>query len=299
MSYIKPLNGSIGPKQTKCEIVDQTDHNDPDNYISMITTTRTPEVPSGTVFSVKTRTCLTWAGPWSTKVLVTTQVDWTGRSFIKGIIEKSAVDGQKTYHSALEKRMRKYMKEHPSEFKGEGVEEEAAEEEVAVQATEEEKKEISQEEVARAARKKRVEDDQTALQFAFDSIITGTKTLVGGVVTAGEMLGDLLSDFPIPRKQLLFGLIIFLVLTNFWTYSSLRSVKNKVIRDPKGVRLSDSAADDAVKRYMETIIGQQTINVASACKDTASLLKTLEEIESRVQRTRQALVNAAALDTLE
>ena len=85
MSYIKPLTASLGPKQTKCEISDETVHVDFDDYISTITTTRTPEVPSGGVFSVKTRTCVMWASPVSSKVLVTTQVEWTGRSFIKGV----------------------------------------------------------------------------------------------------------------------------------------------------------------------------------------------------------------------
>ena len=84
MSYIKPLNGSLGPKQTKCEIKDETVHSDFETYISTVTTTRTPDVPSGGVFAVKTRTCIMWAGPISSKVVVTTQVEWTGRSFIKG-----------------------------------------------------------------------------------------------------------------------------------------------------------------------------------------------------------------------
>ena len=84
MSYIKPLTASIGPRQTKCEIRDEMAHCDFDEYVSMVTTTRTPEVPSGGVFSVKTRTCIMWASSVSTRVIVTSQVEWTGRSFIKG-----------------------------------------------------------------------------------------------------------------------------------------------------------------------------------------------------------------------
>jgi hypothetical protein len=84
LSYIKPLNGSIGPKQTKCEIKDETVYSNFDDHVTMITTTRTPDVPSGGVFSVKTRTCIMWATGVSSKVVVTTQVEWTGRSFIKG-----------------------------------------------------------------------------------------------------------------------------------------------------------------------------------------------------------------------
>ena len=83
MSYIKPLNSSVGPKSTKCEIKDEMVYNDPEQYISTITTTRTPDVPSGGVFSVKTRTCVMWANSVSTKLLVTTRVEWTGRSFIR------------------------------------------------------------------------------------------------------------------------------------------------------------------------------------------------------------------------
>ncbi len=84
MSYIKPLAGSLGPKQTKCEIKDEMAHVDFEEYISTMTTTRTPDVPSGGVFSVKTRTCVMWASPVSSKVIVSSQVEWTGRSFIKG-----------------------------------------------------------------------------------------------------------------------------------------------------------------------------------------------------------------------
>ena len=82
-SYIKPLSGGVGPKQTRCELKDETLHCDFDDYITTLTTTRTPEVPSGGVFSVKTMTCIMWASSATTKVIVTTQVEWTGRSFIK------------------------------------------------------------------------------------------------------------------------------------------------------------------------------------------------------------------------
>ena len=111
-------------------------HSDFDDYISMNTTTRTPDVPSGGVFSVKTRTCVTWASSASARVVVTTQVEWMGRSFIRcdavsipspvlgslstrsapKIIEKSAIDGQKTYQSELSRAMRTYIQERQSKF---------------------------------------------------------------------------------------------------------------------------------------------------------------------------------------
>ncbi|KIK66327.1 hypothetical protein GYMLUDRAFT_1025648 [Collybiopsis luxurians FD-317 M1] len=126
MSYIKPLSGAVGPKQTKCEIRDEVEYMDfsptsPNAYSSTLTTTRTPDVPSGGAFSVKTRTCITYASGISSRVVVTTQVEWTGRSFIKGLIERGAIDGQKTYHADLEKAMRGYIQEHQTEFVPEGI----------------------------------------------------------------------------------------------------------------------------------------------------------------------------------
>ncbi|KAI6015635.1 hypothetical protein EDC04DRAFT_2752194 [Pisolithus marmoratus] len=121
MSYIKPLNNSVGPKQTKCEIHDESLYCDFDDHVVMMTTTKTPDVPSGGVFMVKTRTCIMWASAISTRVVVTTQVEWTGRSFIKSLIERSVIDGQKQYHADLDKAMRMYIQEHQSEFIPEGV----------------------------------------------------------------------------------------------------------------------------------------------------------------------------------
>jgi len=58
-----------------------------------------------------------WASSGSSRVIVTSQVEWTGRSFIKaGLIEKSAMEGQRTYQRELERAMRDYIQEHPTEF---------------------------------------------------------------------------------------------------------------------------------------------------------------------------------------
>ena len=90
MSYIKPLHALVGPKQTRCEIRDETVHQDFEEYVSTITTKRTPDVPSGGVFVVLTRTCIMWASAVSTRVIVTVQVNWSGGSFIKGKLSLSS-----------------------------------------------------------------------------------------------------------------------------------------------------------------------------------------------------------------
>ncbi|ORY74070.1 hypothetical protein BCR35DRAFT_306864 [Leucosporidium creatinivorum] len=122
MDYIKPLNSSIGPKQTKCLIADENEKVDPETYISNETITRTPDVPSGNDFSVKTKSVFTWSAQGGCHVKVTTEVAWTKvNRMLKGIIERSCIDGQKTYHSDLEKAAREHIDSHKDDFADPGV----------------------------------------------------------------------------------------------------------------------------------------------------------------------------------
>ncbi|KXJ92272.1 hypothetical protein Micbo1qcDRAFT_233557 [Microdochium bolleyi] len=96
-TYIKPLSGSIGPRQTKC-ITDETVQTlDLEKGVTVLVATQNPDVPSGNVFSVKTKYCLTWAENNATRVVVNCTIEWTGKSWLKGPIEKGAKDGQTQY----------------------------------------------------------------------------------------------------------------------------------------------------------------------------------------------------------
>ncbi|KAL8636871.1 MAG: hypothetical protein Q9228_005789 [Teloschistes exilis] len=105
-SYIKPLYAAIGPKSTKCLSTENLDSFDLEKAVSVTITTQTPDVPSGNVFSVKTRYCLMWAPGNSTRVLINCAVEWTGKSWLKGPIEKGANDGQQTYADDLLKALK-------------------------------------------------------------------------------------------------------------------------------------------------------------------------------------------------
>ncbi|KAL8940378.1 MAG: hypothetical protein Q9216_002849 [Gyalolechia sp. 2 TL-2023] len=105
-SYIKPLYAAIGPKTTKCLSTENLDAFDLEKAVSVTITTQTPDVPSGSVFSVKTRYCLMWAPGNATRVLVNCTVEWTGKSWLKGPIEKGANDGQQTYANDLVKALK-------------------------------------------------------------------------------------------------------------------------------------------------------------------------------------------------
>ncbi|PPQ79364.1 hypothetical protein CVT25_002634 [Psilocybe cyanescens] len=243
-SYIKPLNGSLGPKQTKCELKDEMVYCDFDQYVSTVTTTRTPDVPSGGVFSVKTRTCVTWAGPISTRVLVTTQVEWTGRSFIKGIIERSAIDGQKVYHAELEKSMRAYIQEHKSEFLPEGIDAsialvappEAAPGapaviEKAVEAATE--KHPTQEELKQRER----ERNARGLQWAWDTFDGAWQVAGRSTKGALELIRDAWDQST--STTILWFVIVVLVLSNIWTLMRMGSGRDWADRKIKARKVED------------------------------------------------------------
>lgn len=95
-SYIKPLSGPIGPKQTKCLIEDRVINYDLEKYIQVEQVTQTPDVPSGGSFKVKTQIFLCWASNNNTRIYVVTSIEWLAKSWIKGAIEKGSIDGQKS-----------------------------------------------------------------------------------------------------------------------------------------------------------------------------------------------------------
>ena len=84
-TYIKPLNGSsFAPKQTKCISTETLDSLDLEKAVSVTISTQTPDVPSGNVFSTKTRYCLTWAEGNATRIQMNCAIEWTGKSWLKG-----------------------------------------------------------------------------------------------------------------------------------------------------------------------------------------------------------------------
>ena len=85
-TYIKPLGGSIGPKQTKCITTETMDAFDLEKAVSVTCTTQTPDVPSGSSFSVKTRYCLSWAPNNATRFQMNCGIEWTAKSWLKGTL---------------------------------------------------------------------------------------------------------------------------------------------------------------------------------------------------------------------
>ncbi|ORX56979.1 hypothetical protein DM01DRAFT_1320113 [Hesseltinella vesiculosa] len=116
ISYIKPLNGPIGPKQTKCNQEENVLCCNFKQCACILTTTTTPDVPSGGAFSVKTKTCMTWSGYHKVRILVTCKVEFTKSSWLKSTIERASLDGQTCYYKDMDAAIKSYIRSHSTEF---------------------------------------------------------------------------------------------------------------------------------------------------------------------------------------
>lgn len=99
--YVKPLSGPVGPKQTRCQCTELIEFWDLNDHITVVTTTRTPDVPSGGSFSTKTRYNIAWAEGNATSLIISYTVEWTAKSWFKGPIEKGTHDGQTAFANNL------------------------------------------------------------------------------------------------------------------------------------------------------------------------------------------------------
>ncbi|KAF8555126.1 hypothetical protein OG21DRAFT_1476637 [Imleria badia] len=301
MSYIKPLNNSVGPRQTKCEIHDEAVHCDFEDHVVMLTSTRTPDVPSGGVFIVKTRTCLMWASSITTRVIVTTQVEWTGRSFIKGLIEKSAIEGQKVYHSDLDKAMRMYIQEHQAEFIPEGLDPTAVAPVEPLTPLAEviggPEGPISAEEARKARERDR---NRRGMQWAYDTFDGAYHVAERSTKGALELVKEAWEQSS--STTILWFVIVLLVLSNVWT---LALVGN---REEVGRRKVMKLAEEK-ERWLQGVIagvweelaaeraragGGVSVPLASVPvgdmqAEVTNMGKALDAVEQRVRTIRDSL----------
>ncbi|KAK6464571.1 hypothetical protein DFJ63DRAFT_340516 [Scheffersomyces coipomensis] len=117
-TYRRALGYSIGPKSTKCEVSEVIEHLNFADYINVVTTTATPDVPSGNSFTVKTRYIFTWAENNKTNLKMSFFIKWTGTSWIKGVIEKQSLAGQKAVVSDYIEGLKKEIDENTSYVEG-------------------------------------------------------------------------------------------------------------------------------------------------------------------------------------
>lgn len=114
-TYAKGLHFPVGPKSTKCVVEEKILHMDYSDYIDVLNTTRTPDVPSGGSFSTKTRYLFRWGSATTCILKVSFFVDWTAGSWIKSMVESSCKSGQISATKDLVKQIQRYVEDNTFE----------------------------------------------------------------------------------------------------------------------------------------------------------------------------------------
>lgn len=117
-TYRRALGYLIGPKSTKCEVREVIEHLNYADYIVVLNTTATPDVPSGGSFLVRTRYYFTWDSANSTQVRVAYYVKWSGRSWIKNVVEKLTLAAQTAVMADMVKEVRAEIEKHTTLVRG-------------------------------------------------------------------------------------------------------------------------------------------------------------------------------------
>lgn len=114
-TYSRPLGGKFG--STKCESEETIIHpDDSKDWWGVEGTTRTPGVPGGKSFLTRSKTTFSYAEGGGTLMHATFQVEWTGKSMLKSMINGQAESGQQEWNALLKKNMKEYIRAHPDEF---------------------------------------------------------------------------------------------------------------------------------------------------------------------------------------
>jgi hypothetical protein len=212
--------------------------------------------------------------------------------------------------------MRAYMKEHASEFAREGAEGETAEEEQEQQAAAErealETKELDIKAAKEEARRQREEDERNALQWAFDRIVEGGKTLGGGLWSLISTIMDMARDIPLTKETLLGVLILILLLSNIWTYFSLRSermsdkqaLRNARRRESRmslrqGMSPIEDVADEQIVEAVKAFLGgfPTPKHESDLAGEARQVIAMLEEVERRADVLRAKVTALTVRET--
>ncbi|AJV25907.1 hypothetical protein H833_YJM1573F00014 [Saccharomyces cerevisiae YJM1573] len=114
-SYEKALHFPAGPKSTTCYVAEVIKRKDPDTYYEVISSIRTPNVPSGGSFSTKTRYLIRWNDEITCLLRVSFWVEWTGSSWIKGMVENGCKNGQLEAAQLMERILSKFIRNNVEE----------------------------------------------------------------------------------------------------------------------------------------------------------------------------------------
>ena len=305
ITYLKPLNAPVGPKQTHCFIHDVNEHFGEREYvpvqrrIKVLTRSRCfqtrrvtfrsrlrprlqcvrrgprrwtsradcgphlQDVPSGNDFTTVTRSVFTWAAGGGCHVRVTTEVEWTKvNRFLRGVIERGAVDGQKSYHADLEELVRERIAASPEEYKIPGVSSDAnTEVKSADMATKEPKHKTG----------------RSARHHSHSSRTSSETSLV-----------DSLTDFTSPLFILLV-LVVLLLVTNLFTLRGLRQQARLAREARLGHPNEVASAISSVLEKFTSLHSRPDVRSAAHGPATAAPITDVKELQHVVQALEHTL----------
>lgn len=231
-----------------------------------------------------------------------------------GIIERSALEGQRTYHDQLETAMRKYIHEHQAEFIPEGVDPAAlapVEQQAATISTE--KLAASPISPANDATAREHDRNQRGLQWAWDTFDGASAVAKRSTKGALELLRDTWDQST--STSILYALIVVLVLSNVWTLMMVGGREEtgrkkelaKMEEREKWVQgvvtaLWDEMAAGKVPGHVGTVPAPATgppiaIQDSKAlANEVVGLERALDLVEERLKTVRTSLASLRALD---
>jgi hypothetical protein len=207
------------------------------------------------------------------------------------------MEGQRQYHSDLERHLKKYINEHITEFVPEGLVQDA-------QVVEDTIAEASKEDEAPSAPENRQPTDRRGLQWAWDTFDgaynVGTRSAKGAI----ELLKDAWDTSS--GTSLLYALVAALVLSNVYTFL-LVGRREEVGRRSAENRRSLERQEwigDTVRILLQELREEQPTNGGSSntregtwpmdlpegtAKDLSELHRALDDIEKRLLKLRSQL----------
>ena len=214
-----------------------------------------------------------------------------------GIINQSAIDGQKAYHADLDRAMRQYIQQHQSEFVPEGVEA------IAVAPIEPQTPGIEKGHYmsmgegvsAETMRKTREhERNQRSLQWAYDTFNGAYGVAKRSTIGALELVRDAWDQST--STTILIFMIVILVLSNLYTLTMVTSRGNKVHRKEQ-MKLEEREAwvQGIVTGLWEELAAGNARPVPPFSpndnwqQELANINKTLDSVEERLRLIRKDL----------
>lgn len=231
------------------------------------------------------------------------------------IIEKSAIDGQKTYHLELEAAMRNYIQEHQSEFIPEGVDasvlpEVAPSPNLGATSTSGEK--LSSEE---ANKRREQERNQRGLQWAWDTFEGASQVAIRSTKGALELIRDAWEQSS--STTIMWFVIVALVISNLWSLILMgsreevgrRKEMKKMEEREKWVQGVVTALWDELGRQQKEVSkegvtwspGTVPASPTAWKKEVGEMRSVLDQLEERVRLLKENLkeVQAGTLDKLD